>query len=395
MFTSTTANKKQNTEKSKLIIVPSYVNALGGTTVSLALLIKGIKNIGLSDQVRVLVKSGTLLEDYFKEAGLAYCLEILNSSSYFKSALEWVHQQPKDWPLLLDNTVDRKKLPRLVQASAYFRTHRRPVYHFCHDLALSYNELGNLARKLTFACLSPKAICNSYYTASHIRSIIPDICGVLYQPVDIEQINGYLSLPAAPPNNMKKIVDSGAKILLTPSRINQPGIVNDKNLRSILPVLSILKKKGHLYHSVIIGEDVSDEKRRTRDLLNQAELLDIADRLTILPPTYAMNDYYKFSDCVLMLSPREPFGRVVIEATAHGKPIVGSNTGGVNEILKNFAPNWTVNPFNSAEIADKLIEVAGSKNNSEMIERGRIWIQEHCKPEKYAEDIMKIVGLAA
>ncbi|MDJ0593518.1 MAG: glycosyltransferase family 4 protein [Pleurocapsa sp. MO_226.B13] len=377
----------------KLLIIPCYPNSIGGTTISLILLVRGIFQLGLEKRVKLFVEKGSLLEDCLIKARLTDCIEVVNADSSFQSALQRVHQHPHNFPLLLDNAVTREKLPQLLRASLPFRLHKRPVYHFCHDLALSYNQFGNLARKATFACLSPKAICNSQYTASHIRSMMPDICGVLYQPVDLEKIYQRLAQNFPPPENLRPILASGAKIILTPSRINQPGIVNDKNLRALLPVLVELLRREHSYHMVIIGEDSSPGQVRKKDLLQQAKDLGVSSHLSILPPTIAIEDYYKFSDLVLSLAPREPFGRTVVEAISCGVPVIGSNTGGINEILQNFAPSWTVDPKDFFRVADKIIRLEKNPETVEKIEKGQEWVKQYCSYINYTSDIMNIVGL--
>ncbi|MGJ3245676.1 MAG: glycosyltransferase family 4 protein [Elainellaceae cyanobacterium] len=379
------------------MMIPAYLDSLGGMTVSLALLAKGFKLLGMSNRLRVLVRTGSLTETYFIENELADVLEILPRSKrgFFNEALRWTHHQPIHWPLLLDNSVWRSRLPKLLRASFPLRRSGRPIYHFCHDLALSESLLGLLARKITFACLNPKVICNSRFTADHVRQIMPNVKGVLYQPVDLDQIHRSQSVDLSPPEALKPILASGARIMLTPSRINQPGIVNDKNLRALIPVLAALKQRGQNYHSVVIGEDNSEGKTRTQDLLKQAHDQGVADRFTILPPTFAIEQYYQYADIVVTLAPREPFGRTVVEAIACGVPVVGSNTGGINEILQNFAPNWTVNPHSPDEVAGCIIQVMTSANTPEVLKLGQQWIRENCSLEAYARGMMQLAGLSS
>lgn len=204
---------KEKRDRRKLIIIPAYCNALGGMTVSLSLLITGFERCGASEQLRVLVRKDSLMERYLKEAGQGSTLELIESnrsSPFLKSAFRWVAQQPSDWPLLLDNCVWRKSLPIIMQATPALRLSRRPVYHFCHDLALSHNPLGYLVRKVTFTCLAPKAICNSKFTAGHVRGLMPDIRGILYQPVDLERFNNQ-SPKGSFPEGLKPILNSGAR----------------------------------------------------------------------------------------------------------------------------------------------------------------------------------------
>lgn len=392
MHSATSILKQDGDTERKLLIIPSFLNTIGGTTFTTFLLIKGIHELGLAKYVKVFVGKGTLLEDFFIKAGFIDCLEIVNPDSFFPSAIQRVDEYPSNYPLLLYNTVSKDKLAQLLQASISFRLNKRPVYHSCHDLCCSENFLGNLARKVTFGCLSPKVICNSQYTASHVSSIMPDIRGILHPPVDLEKISQRLAQNFPPPENLQPILASGAKIILTPTRINQPGIVNDKNLRAMLPVLAELNKKHH-YHLVIIGQDSSKTREYSKDLLQQAEALGVKDCFSILPPTLAIEDYYKFSDLVLTLAPREPFGRTVVEAISCGVPVIGSNTGGINEILQNFAPNWTVDPQDPVDIADRIIKLENNLEVKENIRKGQQWIEQNCSVLDYTKGMINIVGL--
>ncbi len=378
----------------KLIVIPGYCDGLGGTLISLSMLITGFERCGASEQLCVLVRSGSLMHRYLADAGQAHLLKVIQSKEqiqFFKHALQWACQQPQDWPLLLDNCVWRDFLPLLILAAPGLRLSRRPVYHFCHDLGLSHNRLGYLIRKFTFTCLAPRAICNSKFTAEHIRPMMGKIRGVLYQPVDTEQFN--LRPPVPPPVGLEPILRSGARVMLTPSRLNKPGTVNDKNLRALIPVLVQLKAHGHHYHSVVVGEDGSFEQTYSRDLLEIAERSGVADRFTILPPTVTIEDYYKYADVVVTLAPREPFGRTVVEAIACGIPVVGSQTGGIGEILSHFAPEWTVTYDDPVAAAETIVRVAADPNTPNLLVRGRNWVEAQCSVEGYAQQMLDIVGL--
>jgi glycosyltransferase involved in cell wall biosynthesis len=221
---------------------------------------------------------------------------------------------------------------------------------------------------------------------------MPDIRGILYQPVDTEKFNSH---PACdpPPVELEKILNSGCRIILTPSRISEPGIVNDKNLRALIPLLAHLVASGHNYHSVVIGEDNSTDRINSRILLESAEQFGVSDRFTILPPSFAIENYYKYADVVVTLAPKEPFGRIVVEAIACGVPVVGSQTGGIGEILRHFAPEWTVDPNNPQAAAQAIVRIASDRNTANVITQGKNWIKTHCSIENYARRMMKITNL--
>jgi glycosyltransferase involved in cell wall biosynthesis len=376
-------------EPVELIVLPAVCDVLGGTLVTLALLIKGAR--AHHTKLRVLVRSDSAMETYLRQLGHQDCLQIISGSTnreFLRRALRWVNQQPAEVPLLLDNCVDRSVIPVMLQFALPLRLSRRPIYHFFHDLALSYNAVGYLSRKLIFTLLAPRSICNSYFTASHIRTLTPNVYGILYQPVDSEKFNPYFSVQ--PPTALVPMLESGAKLLITPSRINTAGIVNDKNLRGLIPVLAELKSRGLFYHGVIVGEDRSPNQSNSQELLQLAEQAGVADRFTILPPSLVIQDYYRFADVMITLAPREPFGRVVVEAIACGVPVVGSSTGGIGEILSQCAPEWKVDPDDPVAVATKIHHLTSDPDTPQAIARARDWVEEHCSVDKYAHALLEI-----
>ena len=377
----------------RLIILPGVCDTLGGTVITLSLLIKGFEQSNVSDLLCVLVRSGSMMEKYLHQAGQKYLIKSIPAKhqvEFAQKALQWVNQQPKDNPLLLDNWVHRLLQLVLLSATPKLRLSSRKIYHFFHDLALSYNHMGYLLRKLTFTCLAPEGICNSYFTAKHIRQFSHRICGVMYQPVDV---NLFQQQPLSPPPfELQTIIESGAKIILTPSRINQPRGVNDKNLRALIPVLAHLKANGYHFHTVVIGQDLSPGKIYTQELIDAAKNAGVADCFTVLPPTFAIQDYYNHADIVLTLAPREPFGRIVVEAIACNTPVIGSATGGIGEILSQFAPQWMVDANDYETVAETIIRVCEDSTTARTLAKAKSWVTQHCSLTVYAQKMMEITG---
>lgn len=53
----------------------------------------------------------------------------------------------------------------------------------------------------------------------------------------------------------------------------------------------------------------------------------------------------------------EPLGRVVLEAYAHGIPVLGSEAGGIPEIIKSGVTGLTFQPHSSADLLDKIQQI--------------------------------------
>lgn len=378
----------------KLIILPGSCDSLGGTLVTLSLLIKGCELNGTAPQLSVLVWAKSPVEAYLQQAGQTSYLvsiEAKDREQFFQRALAWVKQQPKDYPLLLDNCVSKNLLSTLLKQALPLRWSGRPIYHFFHDLTISQNRVGQIVRQLAFTLLAPKGLCNSKFTAGYIYQFTTDIRGILYQPVDPDRFN---SIPVEePPAALKPILEKGDRLLLTPSRINKPDIINDKNLRGLIPVVAHLRQQGHQFHLVIMGDDRSTGKARSQALLDAAQEAGIAEHFTVLPPAYDVETYYKFADAVVTLAPREPFGRIVVEAIACGVPVVGSNTGGIAEILNHFAPQWTVDPMDPIAAAETIVRVVHDPQTTATLSQGQTWVQDQCNMVEYAHRIMELTGM--
>lgn len=117
-------------------------------------------------------------------------------------------------------------------------------------------------------------------------------------------------------------------------------------------------------HAFVIGGSVyqtQSKQESIESLRSYAAELCIAERVTftgfVSDPAAAI----RAMDIVVHTSTeREPFGRVIVEAMACGKPVIGSALGGAAEILKlgNFARTFT--PNNAASLAAMIAELASN-----------------------------------
>jgi glycosyltransferase involved in cell wall biosynthesis len=65
--------------------------------------------------------------------------------------------------------------------------------------------------------------------------------------------------------------------------------------------------------------------------------------------------YYAMSDIVVVPSLQEAFGLVVTEAMACGKPVIGTNVGGIPDQIVDGYNGFLVQPRNPKEIAEKIL----------------------------------------
>jgi len=72
-----------------------------------------------------------------------------------------------------------------------------------------------------------------------------------------------------------------------------------------------------------------------RPYLSLAEGLGVESQIKFLGHINNVDKYYRIADLIVVASKKEAFGRVVIEAMAHGVIVIGRNSGGIKDIIKH------------------------------------------------------------
>jgi glycosyltransferase involved in cell wall biosynthesis len=96
-------------------------------------------------------------------------------------------------------------------------------------------------------------------------------------------------------------------------------------------------------------------------------------------------------DLLVLPSHYEPFGRALIEAMAAGKPVVGTNVGGIPEIIEDGVTGLLVAPGSPDELAEAITKIL---KNPELAQRmgaaGRESAMARFSSERYVTQIQQI-----
>lgn len=120
---------------------------------------------------------------------------------------------------------------------------------------------------------------------------------------------------------------------------------------------------------IIAGDALYGAAAYPDQLKNLAEETGCLSCITFAGHIQDLTDY--FSACTLFAnaSRNEPFGRVIIEAMAHGKPVVAFRTGGIPEIVRHGETGLLADRQTSAALADAMKKILSAKDVCEQMGR--------------------------
>jgi len=168
---------------------------------------------------------------------------------------------------------------------------------------------------------------------------------VVYNGVDVDWFN--------PKNSggtvLRDLVGvEGKKIVLTVCRL-----VEQKGLDYLLESIPLVDKQMNgKAHFVLVGRGplLSHLQKKARSLGVEGKISFLAERFS----EKDLAALYAACDCFVLPSLWEPFGIVVVEAMATGKPVVGTDIGGIPEIIAHGKNGFLVQPRDARALAERI-----------------------------------------
>ncbi len=131
-------------------------------------------------------------------------------------------------------------------------------------------------------------------------------------------------------------------------------------------------------HIVLVGEETRGEPGNKQFLVNLADSLQIKEAVQFLPFTTEVPKLLAGIDILVLPSLSETFGYVALEAMAMGKPVIGTNAGGVPEIIEEGRSGLLVKVADPGDLAAKIEELLNNDNvRNEMSVAARRRVVDH------------------
>ncbi|MDI6839794.1 MAG: glycosyltransferase [bacterium] len=146
-----------------------------------------------------------------------------------------------------------------------------------------------------------------------------------------------------------------------------------KGIEYFIKAADIISKKIEEANFIIVGGPIFGDYKYLEELKELSHKLGMSDKIQFIGEKIPALPYIAKLN-VLVHTPilPEPFGRVLIEAGALGKPVVASNNGAIPEIVENGVTGILVPPGETEPIAEAVISLLMDKEKAKsMGEKGR------------------------
>ncbi len=168
------------------------------------------------------------------------------------------------------------------------------------------------------------------------------VTGIAYNGVDSKLFN--------PKNNggewrarfAQHGLEEGERVVLTAARL-----VKQKGIVDLIDAMHFVHSEARL---VVFGRGPLLKKLQNRARKKRVPAIFVTERVS----DESLARLYAASDVFVLPSVWEPFGMVLVEAMASGKPVVGTRVGGIPEIIKDNENGLLAPPHEARDLAHAL-----------------------------------------
>src|SRR5690606_36321114 len=139
-------------------------------------------------------------------------------------------------------------------------------------------------------------------------------------------------------------------------------VSNFRNVKRVQDVVETLSQARQQLDCKLLLVGDGPEMGR---IIQQVRDLGLEDHVLFLGKRDSLAEFYNISDIKIHLSEKEAFGLVLLEAMACGVPVIGSNIGGMPEIIVPGVNGYLVELGDTKQAAEYAIEMMSDENKLE------------------------------
>lgn len=376
---------------SQRILFINTVGKLGGAELSLLGLLAGLDRRQF--QLGLVCPAASELEQQATALGIAVAGLPIVTSNLLSSPRAYLHSMANIGRLIAawrPDLIHGNGVRSAHYAVPLGRLMRIPTLLHIRDIALPPSRLTRL-----LLCQADAQIAISSAVAATLsrQRLCARHCAVVYNGIDL------VSFAAAAP--LRTVTRTSLGLEAHQLAVGLVGrLLPWKGQHMLIEAAHLLRDLPEL-HWLIIGEEWNDSIQSTdtsgyrQQLENRITELGLADRITLVGRRDDIPAVMASLDLVLVpsLDP-EPFGRVVIEAMAAGKPVIVSDAGGLTEIVPEGVVGYRVPPGNATAIASHVRVLAGQPDlRCKLGSHGLAHVQSHFSLQAYVDGVSQIYSL--
>jgi glycosyltransferase involved in cell wall biosynthesis len=211
--------------------------------------------------------------------------------------------------------------------------------------------------------------CSKAVAAAQVRLWPKRPMAIVYPPVALEQFNSE-TLPPMSTMRSRLGLQQDVTIVGIVGRLQQW-----KGIHVLIEAMPAILHAHPNTLCIVVGGVHSLEPEYPAYLARQIQTLGLDERVQLVGLKSNVSEWMQAMDVVVHASDHEPFGMVVIEAMALGKPVVAGAQGGPNEII-------------TPGVDGLLVEYGDAKNLAVAVLR-------YLKDELYAQKVGRAASLRA
>lgn len=159
-----------------------------------------------------------------------------------------------------------------------------------------------------------------------------------------------------------------------------------KGIKYLIMAMSYILKTKPDAQLIIVGEG-----KIKQELKNLTKELGIANRVFFLGTIANTDEVFSLIDIFVLPSLQEGLGLSLLEAMAMAKPVIGSEVGGVLDVIQKGENGLLVSPGDARELSKAIIELLDNKEKArEMGRKARETVREKFSLERMVEDTEKV-----
>ncbi|PHQ89460.1 MAG: glycosyl transferase [Sulfurimonas sp.] len=149
--------------------------------------------------------------------------------------------------------------------------------------------------------------------------------------------------------------------------IGMVGRINeDKGQHLLIQAVEILRKKGKNVNAYFVGHAM--EVSYLEKLQAEVKEKKLQECIHFLGFMKDPHHFYQICDCIVLASKKETFGLVLLEAIQMKTAVIGSNSGGVVEIIDDKKNGLLFEVGNADDLADKILYMIENLDESEKMQ---------------------------